>query len=282
MQDHTIGINERNAKYVYKHNPRKYFPLANDKVQTKEILHQHGIPAPQTYGILEGMGAIDAEWNRVNKHHKLAIKPAKGSGGGGILVLAEYSNEKWQKPSGSLITTLEIHTHLANIVMGLYSSGNYDRAIIEYCIESHEWLKSIYEIGVPDLRIIVFNQVPVMAMLRVPTSVSGGKANLHQNAIGISVALKTGRLGEGLCGNIQIDKHPDSGCRFQGQFVPFWKEILDISVESSKVFPLNYLGVDLVLDQNKGPLVMEVNARPGLQIQNVNKQGLSSLLRNAS
>lgn len=41
---------------------------------------------------------------------------------------------------------------------------------------------------------------------------------------------------------------------------------------------LNYLGVDVVLDEERGPLVMEVNARPGLEIQNVSGFGLADLM----
>jgi len=36
--------------------------------------------------------------------------------------------------------------------------------------------------GLPDIRIICFNMVPVIAMLRIPTELSDGKANLHSGA----------------------------------------------------------------------------------------------------
>jgi D-alanine-D-alanine ligase-like ATP-grasp enzyme len=37
---------------------------------------------------------------------------------------------------------------------------------------------------------------------------------------------------------------------------------------------LGYLGVDIVLDRDKGPLLLELNARPGLSIQIANGAGL--------
>lgn len=37
---------------------------------------------------------------------------------------------------------------------------------------------------------------------------------------------------------------------------------------------LGYIGVDIVLDRDLGPLVLELNARPGLSIQLANKIGL--------
>jgi predicted ATP-grasp superfamily ATP-dependent carboligase len=37
---------------------------------------------------------------------------------------------------------------------------------------------------------------------------------------------------------------------------------------------LGYLGVDIVLDPRRGPLLLEANARPGLAIQHANAAGL--------
>jgi glutathione synthase/RimK-type ligase-like ATP-grasp enzyme len=41
---------------------------------------------------------------------------------------------------------------------------------------------------------------------------------------------------------------------------------------------LGYLGVDMVIDRERGPLLLELNARPGLQIQVANQAGLRSRL----
>ena len=37
---------------------------------------------------------------------------------------------------------------------------------------------------------------------------------------------------------------------------------------------LGYLGVDVVIDREQGPLILELNARPGLAIQIANQSGL--------
>jgi predicted ATP-grasp superfamily ATP-dependent carboligase len=44
---------------------------------------------------------------------------------------------------------------------------------------------------------------------------------------------------------------------------------------------LGYLGVDIVLDRDKGPMLLELNARPGISIQNANRFGLRDRLRQA-
>ncbi|MRR31196.1 alpha-L-glutamate ligase-like protein, partial [bacterium] len=41
---------------------------------------------------------------------------------------------------------------------------------------------------------------------------------------------------------------------------------------------LGYLGVDLVIDRDRGPLLLELNARPGLAIQLANRHGLRTRL----
>jgi hypothetical protein len=42
---------------------------------------------------------------------------------------------------------------------------------------------------------------------------------------------------------------------------------------------LGYIGCDLVLDRKLGPLILELNARPGLAIQIANGAGLSLRLQ---
>ncbi len=58
-----------------------------------------------------------------------------------------------------------------------------DIAIIEERVKTDSLLKQYSYKGVPDIRIICFNQVPVIAMLRLPTKRSNGTANLHSGAI---------------------------------------------------------------------------------------------------
>jgi len=42
---------------------------------------------------------------------------------------------------------------------------------------------------------------------------------------------------------------------------------------------LSYAGIDIVLDEEKGPLVIEINDQPGLQIQLANRCGLHTRLK---
>ncbi len=135
--------------------------------------------------------------------------------------------------------------------------------------------KSISYEGVPDIRIIVLMGYPVMAMLRLPTRQSGGKANLHQGAIGVGVDLATGTTLQGTWLNNKINKHPDTSTLVAGVQLPDWNGFMTLAAGCYELCGLGYIGVDMVLDQDKGPLILELNARPGLNIQIANNAGLT-------
>ncbi|MDH5475961.1 MAG: hypothetical protein OEX22_09750 [Cyclobacteriaceae bacterium] len=270
----VIGINQRNLGFIYPNNERKHFSLSDDKSICKEHLHKHDIATTPTYVIIESLGGMQEKWIEASKYDTIAIKPAKGRGGGGILILTKIDESSWRTPSGKIHTQASIFSHLANIVFGVYSFGTQDKAIIEYCIVNHELFQNIYPNGIPDIRIIAYQDQLIMGMIRIPTDESDGKGNLHQGAIGVAVDLDKGVIGKGFTGEEYISSHPDSGVKFEGLQIPYWDDILAIALRAAKSLPLKYLGLDIVIDQNLGPLIIEVNARPGIEIQNVNQMGI--------
>ena len=274
FKKNVIGINNRNLGFIYPNNERKHYELSDDKSICKEHLHQHGIATTPTYVIIESLGELQKKWVEASKNDTIAIKPAKGRGGGGILILKKENEGTWKSPSGKVHTEDSIFSHLANIVFGVYSFGSEDKAIIEYCLVNHELFHTIYPNGIPDIRIIAYQDQLIMGMIRIPTDQSDGKGNLHQGALGVALNIDTGVIGKGFDGEKHLSSHPDSGITFEGLQLPYWNDILDIAIRAAKSLPLKYLGLDIVIDQNLGPLIIEVNARPGLEIQNVNQIGL--------
>lgn len=277
-EDELLGINERNARLIYPNNQRKDYTLADDKLKTKEILIENRIACAKTYAIINYIGEIQQGWSQVQIYDAIAIKPANGSGGGGIKILKKDSDGNW-KSGGKIIEEDVIFYHMANIIMGIYSLGSTDSVIIEECIIPHPFFHEIYPEGVPDFRIILLHQEPVLGMLRVPTDKSDGKANLHQGGLGIGIAMESGTLTHAYDGEHYHENHPDNGNMIFGKPIPQWNEIVDIAVQTSKHFPLQYLGVDIALDKTLGPLIMEVNVRPGLGIQLANKTGMKKILK---
>lgn len=273
-----MGINERNARYIYPNNPKKHYSLADDKIKSKQILHKHKIPCAETYAVIEGVRDIQSCWEKVAKsNNSIAIKPSKGFGGSGIKILRKNNTGNWISAKRKLKEN-EIFMHMANIIMGIYSFGSTDRVLIEECIEPHNFFHNIYAAGVPDFRIITFKSKPILSMLRMPTKKSKGKANLHQGGIGVGIDMERGLLTQAFDGKSYMDEHPDSNVLIAGREIPFWNETVEVAIQTAELFPLDYLGVDIVIDVNKGPMIMEVNVRPGLGIQLVNKVGLKDVI----
>lgn len=276
-QDHLMGINRRNIEYVYPLNPRKEQKLANDKVLSKTLLEEHGIPVPKTFAIIEHLWQLDRALEQLKELETFVVKPARGSGGNGILIL-QRDGKGWVSPDGTGYPIERLRMHIAGILYGAYSHDQADKAIVEERLAPHDFFRNIYDTGIPDVRVIVHRNIPVMAMLRVPTLRSKGKANLHQGALGIGIDLESGCLGYGFHKNRKVRVHPDSGVPFSGLEIPEWKKFLSVSSLAARLVPLKYLGVDIISDELHGPLVIEINARPGLQIQNSNSRGLLEVL----
>lgn len=273
----VAGINRRNIELIYPNNPRKEFRIADDKILFKQTLSGHHVPVPSTYAIIEHLWEVDTRLKELESQESLVIKPARGSGGKGILILRR-NLKGWITPDGKHLDREHLRMHIASILYGAYSHDRADRVIAEELLIPDPFHHRIYDKGIPDIRIIMYHERPVMAMLRVPTSHSRGKANLHQGAIGIGIDIETGELGEGVYKGTLIQAHPDSGARFSGMKFPRWDALIGISCQTATLVPLKFLGIDLILDSSRGPLVIEINARPGLQIQNANKQGLLEVL----
>lgn len=275
----VLGLNERNASLIMPLNPRRLYPLVDDKARTKVIALDAGMAVPDLYGVIRNQREVREFDNIVGKHESFVVKPARGSGGDGILVVASRSQRRrnnFRLASGALMATSEIEHHISNIVGGQYSlGGKTDKALIEYCVRFDPTFAEVSYQGVPDIRIVVYRGYPAMAMVRLPTRASQGKANLHQGAVGAGVDMSTGTTLLGVLGNDVVDEHPDTGALIEGLAIPDWDFILKSAARCFDVTGLGYLGVDIVIDRERGPLILELNARPGLNIQIANGTGLA-------
>lgn len=278
----VLGLNERNADFIMRLNPRRFYPRVDDKALTKELALEAGMAVPDLYGIIEHQGQVRQFTDMVGDLRSFVIKPAQGSGGDGILVVTGRSDRKrdsFRLSSGMLISKGELEHHISNIVGGQYSlSGNRDKALIEYCVHFDPTFAEVSYQGVPDVRVVVYRGYPAMAMVRLPTRASDGKANLHQGAVGAGVDMGTGKTLQGVLDDEVVDEHPDTGALVAGLQIPQWEFILGTSAKGLEVTGLGYLGVDMVIDRDRGPLILEMNARPGLNIQIANGTGLANRL----
>ncbi|MFT6190533.1 MAG: alpha-L-glutamate ligase-like protein [Oleispira sp.] len=278
----VMGMNKRNIDYIGCYNARSKYPLVDDKLKTKIIAQAHGAAVPKLIGVITQQAQVKHIHEMVKHWPGFVIKPARGSGGKGILVVTSHQNGLYIKPSGQVISEEGLERHIGNALAGLFSlGGKNDVAVIENLIEFDDVAFNgfSYE-GVPDIRVIVFKGYPVMAMMRCSTAASDGKANLHQGAVGVGLDIATGRAVRAVQFDHPVTHHPDTGKALNGLVVPNWQNLLILASSAWEMTGLGYLGADMVLDKKEGPMVLELNARPGLTVQIANGAGLIPRLQN--
>lgn len=270
-----LGMNRRNAEYIMRYNARARFPFVDNKVLTKQLAREYNLPTPELYHVIEHHGDITGLEDALGDHSEFALKPACGSGGSGIILIVDRGPEGFVRQSGRTISRPDFTYHISGILSGIYSlGGQEDVAIVEALIHPAPIFAEVTYRGVPDIRIIVYRGVPVMAMTRLPTRASDGKANLHSGAIGAGINIGKGVTLTAVHRSKVITHHPDTGNPIEGVIIPNWDTLLHTAAKAFEMTGLGYIGVDLVIDLNRGPLLLELNARPGLQIQIANASGL--------
>ena len=269
------GVNERSVALIFPNNRRRFYPRVDNKVLTKEIAMRFQVPVPELYGVIQFQHELRHLEQTIAAYAQFVIKPARGAQGKGILLIAGRDADSYMQTDGQRLTLKELRYYVSGILSGLYSlGGQVDQAIIEYMLESDPFFQSISSGGVPDIRIIVYKGAPVMAMVRLPTRESHGKANLHQGAVGMGVDIVTGLSTHAVYKNRPVTKHPDTGTVLTGLQLPAWEQMLEMAAHAFEMTELGYVGVDIAMDKDQGPMILELNARPGLSIQIANRAGL--------
>ncbi len=270
-----MGMNKRNHAYIGRYNDRSKYPLVDDKLKTKLIAQRAGCTVPKLIGVISNQAEVKHIHEMVKDWPGFVIKPARGSGGKGILVDTSHQAGVYTKPSGSNMNKEDVERHISNALAGLFSlGGKNDVAVVENLIQFDDCFEGFSYEGVPDVRIIVFKGYPVMAMMRLSTSASDGKANLHQGAVGVGIDIATGKAVRAVQFNKPVTHHPDTDKELATLVVPHWERLLTLAASAWEMTGLGYLGTDMVLDKEEGPMVLELNARPGLAIQIANGAGL--------
>ncbi len=278
----VLGMNARNLSYVRPLNLKKARAISDDKILSKKILKKVDVPVPALIACIDTHETLEGfDWSQLPD--SFVIKPNRGFGGAGIIVLfgrKKGMRDAWVKADGSVVTAEDIRTHVHNIVEGMFSlSGVSDTALFEERLTLLKLFRPYSYRGIPDIRIIVYNRVPVMAMLRLPTRESGGKANLQQGGVGVGIDMATGTTTTAIQGKGKIIEYaPGTRMLLSGIKIPYWDDILLMAVRAQEASGLGFLGADVVIDRERGPMFLELNARPGLSIQVANMAGLKERL----
>ncbi len=275
-----LGLNARTQLFAYRYNSKVGKKVADSKLQTARVLRHEGVAHPTMYKkFRDPQEVLDFDWMKLPD--KFALKPSRGLGGAGIIVVKKKSadGKGWFTTQKERITPDDLKLHTLDILEGAFSLGSEpDVAFVQEYVGRHEAFRKWAFRGTPDVRVIVFNKVPIMAMLRLPTRESGGRANLHQGALGVGVDIATGVTTKAIWHGEQIVFKPGTDKKLRGIKVPEWENVLLTAVNAQIASGLTYIGVDIVLHPTKGPMVLELNAQPGLQIQLANMEGLKKRL----
>lgn len=274
-----LGMNARSRLYTGRYNTRKGKKIADSKIQTDRILKKANVLMPKIYTKFRNIDKVYSyDWDRLP--NQFVIKPSRGLGGDGIIVIKKKLGDGvWMTASKQKITTEDLKLHVMDILEGAYSMGNEpDVAFAQEFVGRHKAFKKYAFRGFPDMRIIVFNKIPVMAMMRLPTKESGGRGNLHQGAIAVGIDIATGITTKAIWHGEQIVYKPGTKRKLRGIKIPNWDTMLEMAIEAQIASTLGYCGVDIALHPEKGPMVIEINAQPGFQIQMANMDGLQKRL----
>jgi alpha-L-glutamate ligase-like protein len=270
-----LGMNRRNARCILDHNPRALYPLVDDKLRMRDLCVRIGVPTPEVYAAVRCQAMLRALPRLLGQRDDFVVKPNRGSAGRGVLVVTGRDGANYVRHNGEPLRPEQLRQHLSDVLSGMYSlGGRPDEAIIQQRVHLHPAFEPLSYKGIPDIRVVLYRNRPAMAMLRLPTRASGGRANLHQGGIGAGVDLDSGRTIHAVARNRFVARHPDTGVSVLGMQVPDWDEVLRMSVRVAEEVGLGYIGVDIVVDGNEGPMLLEANARPGLAIQIANGAGL--------
>ncbi len=271
----VLGMNRRNAACILDHNPRALFPVVDDKLRMHDLCRRIGVPTPAVYAAVHTCAELQRLPALLAGRDEFVVKPARGSGGRGVLVVAGRAGGFYLRHNGERFRPEALRQHVSDILSGMYSLGGQpDAAMVQQRVRLHPAFAAVSYKGIPDLRVVLYRNEPAMAMLRLPTRESGGRANLHQGGIGTGVDLDTGVTHHAVQRNRAVTVHPDTGRPVVGLRVPAWADVLTMARRVAGAVGLGYLGVDIVVDERQGPLLLEANARPGLAIQIANGRGL--------
>jgi len=279
---YVLGLNARNLTYLRPSNSSRAVRIADNKLLTKGILKKAGLPVLETYSIIRQTRELKGfDWTSLPP--TFVLKPNRGLGGEGIIIVFRRKKKfphPWVRADRREIRAQDLEDHILNILEGTFSlAGLPDMAFFEERVKLLKLLKPYSFRGIPDIRIIVYNSVPIMAEMRLPTEESGGKSNLHLGGIGVGIDMGTGITTTAIQRDRIIEYAPGTRMMLRGIQIPNWEEVLRLAILAQQVTRIGFLGIDIALDRDKGPMILELNVRPGLSIQIANLSPLKDRLQ---
>lgn len=274
-----LGQNARNLKYIWEFNDDLAKKLADSKIKTKEFLANKWVKVSENLAIIKSHDELD-NFDMNSLPLPFVVKPNAWYWWKWIIVFDKKDGAgNFISNDNQIYSPQEFIVHVREILDGFYSlSWSRDKVIFERKLNLDHSIELLGKYWLPDIRVIVFNSVPVIAMLRVPTANSKWKANLHGWACGLGIDIWTGRITYITQFKKMIKSIPGIW-DVRGIEIPHWEDVLRLAVKVQQVTGVWYVWCDIVLDDTFWPLLLEMNVRPWLEVQVANKVPLLERLK---
>jgi len=248
---------------------KDYGVVSEDKELTYQLLKSYELPQPVLVWQYKNGAFYDSSKTEITGLRadqlvrqsgagRLFLKPTKGLGGNGILVFNEQP--EYRDGQGNELTHEFVRETL----------GEQQDYILQEGLIQHEELNRIYPNAVNTFRVMTEfkdgNAKVMFGMLRMG---QGGSQLDNASQVGLVCRIdpESGEFdplvhqGHGAT----VDRHPDSGFRFEGYRFPYWEQIRTLAEEAARKFEtIGYGGWDIAYTQD-GPSIIELNAAPGLE-----------------
>ena len=129
----VLGMNRRNIGHIYAKNRRRDYPLVDDKELSRQLLSKHGLPHVTLRANCTSILELDLLGECLDDPRPLVVKPARGFGGNGILVLDEPDADDVRRtPGGTRWDRASIFLRAQEILFGVFSmDGQPDHLLVE-------------------------------------------------------------------------------------------------------------------------------------------------------
>lgn len=157
--------------------------------------------------------------------------------------------------------------------------------LVEEVIKQHKTLSEYAPSSINTIRIMTSN-IKEPKVLFATLRIGNGKShvdNFHQGGMAVFVDIKTGKvISNATDKNLnEYEMHPLTKKKFKDLTIPYFKEVKEMVLASSKVVPeIHVVGWDVAITPT-GPVIVEGNRRAGFDIvQVVSKKGRKDIVNN--
>lgn len=257
--------------YTYKHDESQYFlaersfpkeiSIFENKFEFFKTCKFNNISTPEILAVYEnGNMSFSADSSFRLPHQHLFIKYLHGKAGQGINRMNWFAG-KFSDYNGNRFTPEEFSVSLAE-------ESKRSGIILQDVVNNHSSWGGYTSGALATCRIVTAKSpddgsiIPLFAALRIPV----GNAfidNFSKGGFYSGIDLETGKLSAAsglkpVNGSFDFTRHPDTGQKIDGEILPFWREILDFTLQTHSKFSTIFVGWDISMTQN-GPTVVEGN-----------------------